>query len=232
MTVKAVVFDLDGTIVDFNLDYRSARAEVIQYLSNQGFPQSIFSLTESVFAMLKKLEICIKNNRVNDKDYSKLRRDALAILERYEMQSAKSTKLVPGIFETLQALKKMKLQLGIFTVNGQKTTKHILSTFRLKPFFNSVVTRDSVHTVKPNPIHLETALKSLKAKPEETLVVGDSIWDMKTAKELHVFAIGVSTGVSSPEELTRAGADCLISSPIDLIPLVEKLNERTEQLMH
>jgi len=230
MTVKAVVFDLDGTIVDFNLDYKSARAEVIQLLNNKGFPQSLFSINESVFEMLKKLEIYMQNHRLTNKDYSKLKRDVLAILEKYEMQSAASTQPVPGIFETLQALKKMKLKLGLFTVNSQKATDHVLSTFRLKPFFQAIVTRDSVPTVKPNPIHLETALKSLKVKPEETLVVGDSVWDIKTAKELNVFAVGVATGVSTPGELTRAGADCLITSPIDLITLVEKLNEKNEQL--
>jgi len=225
MTVKAVVFDLDGTIVDFNLDYKSARAEVIQFLGNHGLPQSIFSLNESVFEMLKKLEIYMQNHRISREDYSKLKRNVLAILEKYELESATSTQLVPGIFETLQALKKMKLKLGIFTVNSQKSTEHILSTFRLKSFFKAVVTRDSVPTVKPNPIHLETALRSLKAKPEETLVVGDSVWDMKTAKELNVFAVGTSTGVATPEELALAGANCLISSPTDLITLVEKLNQ-------
>jgi len=229
MTVKAVVFDLDGTIVDFNLDYKSARAEVIQFLSNQGFPQSIFSINESVFEMLKKLEIYIKNNRNNNKDYSKLRKDVLSILERYEMKSAESTQLVPGVVEALQALKKMKLKLGLFTVNSKKVTEHILSTFRLKPFFKTVVTRDSVPTVKPNPIHLETALKSLKAKPEEALVVGDSVWDIKAAKELNIFAVGASTGIATPEELTRAGANCLITSPIDLITLVEELNQTEQQ---
>jgi len=228
MTVKAVVFDLDGTIVGFKLDYKSARAEVIQFLSNHGFPQSIFSLNESVFEMLKKLEVYIKNHHMSNKDYSKLKKAVLAILEKYEMQGAKSTQLVPGALETLQALKKMKLKLGLFTVNNRKSTEHVLSTFRLKTFFKTVVTRDSVATVKPSPIHLETALKSLKAKPEETIVVGDSAWDMKTAKELNVFAVGASTGFATPEELTRAGANCLISSPIDLIELVERLNERTE----
>jgi len=227
MTVKAVVFDLDGTIVDFNLDYKSARAEAIQLLSNQGFPQSIFSLNESVFEMLKKTEIYIKNHRISDRDYSKLKRDVLAILEKYEVESAKLTQLVPGILETLQTLKRMRLKLGIFTVNGKKTTEQVLSTFRLKPYFQIVVTRDSVPTVKPNPVHLETVLKSLKVKPEETLVVGDSRWDMEAARELKVFAVGVSTGVASPQELARAGANCLISSPLDLIALIEKLNAPT-----
>lgn len=229
MTVKAVVFDLDGTIVNFSLDYKSARAEVIEFLNNHGFPQSIFSINESVFEMLKKLDVYIKNHHMNSKDYSELKKGVLAILERYEMQGAKSTQLLPGAFETLQALKKMKIKLGLFTVNNKKSTEYVLSTFQLKPLFQAVVTRDSVPKVKPDPVHLETVLKSLKVKPEETVVVGDSAWDMKTAKELNVFAVGASTGFATPEELTREGAICLISSPIDLISLVEKLNEKPEQ---
>jgi len=228
MAVKAVVFDLDGTIVSFNLDYKSARAEVIEFLSNHGFPQSVFSINESVFEMLRKLEIYIKNHRLSEEDYPRLKREVLAILERYEIESAMSTRLVPGILETLQALRKMKLKLGLFTVNSEKATEQILSTFRLHPFFQIVVTRDSVLKVKPNPIHLETVLKGLKVKPEETMVVGDSVWDMKAAKELKAFAVGASTGIASPEELTRGGADCLISSPTDLIVLIEKFNQYKE----
>ena len=228
MTIKAVVFDLDGTIVRFNLDYKSARAEVIQFLSNQGFPASVFSINESIFEMLKRAEILVQNRRIR-KDFSELKKDALAIMEKYEKESAQTTELLPGALETLQALEKMKLKLGIFTVNGQRTTDQILSTFRLKPFFKAVVTRDSVLKVKPNPVHLETVLKKLKAKPEETIVVGDSRWDMTAAKELKVYAVGATTGIATPEELTKAGADCLITSPTDLIALVDKLNEKKQQ---
>jgi len=92
-----------------------------------------------------------------------------------------------------------------------------------------VVTRDSVPTVKPNPVHLETALKKLKVNATEAIVVGDSIWDMKSAQELHVFAVGVTYGVSTPEELTRAGANCLVSSPTDLITLIEEKNKHSRE---
>ncbi len=229
MNVKAVVFDLDGTIVSFNLDYKSARAEVIQFLSNQGFPQSVFSMNESVFEMLRKADIYMQNHRVGPKDFSKLKKDVWNIMEKYEMQSARSTQLIPGILETLQTLKEMKLSLGLFTVNSQKATNHILSTFRLRPFFKAVVTRDSVNFIKPNPVHLETVLKALKAKPEETIVVGDSVLDMKAAKGLNVFAVGTTTGLATPEQLTQAGASCLISSPLDLIALLEKLGKTEQQ---
>ena len=62
-------------------------------------------------------------------------------------------------------------------------------------------------------------------KPEQTIVVGDSTMDMKSAQELNVFAIGTSTGFATPEQLTHAGANCLISSPLDLTELIEKLNQ-------
>jgi HAD superfamily hydrolase (TIGR01549 family) len=225
MTIQAVVFDLDGTIVQFNLDYKAARAEVIEFLVNQGFPQSVFSMNESVFEMLKKTEIYMQNHKIG-KNFPQLKKDVLSIMEKFEMQSAKTTQLVPGIREALQALKERKLKLGLFTVNSKKATEHILFTFRLKSYFNTVVTRDSVSFVKPNPIHLETALKALKAKPEETIVVGDSIMDMKSAQELNVFAVGTSTGFATPEQLTQAGANCLISSPLDIIELVEKLSQK------
>jgi len=225
MTTKAVVFDLDGTIVNFNLDYKAARAEVIEFLATQGFPRSLFSLNESIFEMLKKVEISMRNKGKNQKQFTKLKETVLTHLEKYELESAKSTSPIPGILEALKALKQMKLKLALFTVNSKKSTNIVLNTFHLKGFFDAVVTRDSVPTVKPNPVHLETALKKLKVKPVEAMVVGDSISDMKTAQELHVFAVGVTYGISTSEELTHAGANCIISSPTDLIKLIEEIDK-------
>lgn len=229
MNLKAVVFDLDGTIVSFNLDYKAARAEVIEYLTREGFPQSIFSLNESVFETLKKVEIYVQNHHAIAKDLAKLQKEVWNIMEKYEIESAKTTQLLPGILETLQTLKKMKLKLGLFTVNSQKATDQIMSTFRLKPYFKAIVTRDSVKMVKPNPVHLETVLKALKVKPKETIVIGDSALDMKAAQGLDVFAVGTSTGFAAPDQLTEAGANCLITSPLDIITLVEKLGNQTEK---
>jgi len=227
MTIKAVVFDLDGTIVNFNLDTQAARAEAIEHLTKQGLPRSLFSLNESVFDMLKKAEITMRNSGKNKKEYTKLKETVLRILEKHEMQSARTTTLVPGIVETLKTLKEMKLKLALFTVNSKKSTNYILNTFNLKKTFDAIVTRDSVTTVKPNPIHLETTLKKLKTKPTETIVVGDSTSDIKTAQELHALAIGVTYGTSTPQQLTQAGANCLITSPTDLITLIQKTPPKT-----
>ncbi len=65
MAVKAVVFDLDGTIVTFNIDYMTVRAEVKSLLIKEGFPASILSTKESIFEMLKKAEIFLKNRALH-----------------------------------------------------------------------------------------------------------------------------------------------------------------------
>ena len=222
--IKAVIFDLDGTIVDFNLDYKSLRAEVIQTLNNEGIPSSIFSMNESIFNMLKKADIYVRNNGRKDIDIARVKKEVLSVANRYESQAAHATSLVPGILEALKTLNKMKMKLAIFTVNGEKSASYIIRSFRLKRFFDVMITRESVSAIKPNPAHLEATLKALNVEPKEAIVVGDSKWDMGCAQELNVIAVGVATGISSPKELINAGATHLISSAIHLPKLIQQLN--------
>lgn len=223
MLVKAAVFDLDGTIVDFNLDYKTLRAEVKRFLVGRGFPPSVFSINESVFGMLRKAEIYMRNNE--GEGIGEIKKQVFSMADRYEMEAARQTSLVSGAVDVLNELRKMNLKMAIFTVNGEKATNYVLRTFRLKKFFTAVVTRERVARVKPDPDHLEAALKLLGVAPEEAVVVGDGVPDVESASALGAFAVGVTTGFSSPEQLVSAGADCLITSLIDLPVLIRKLNE-------
>jgi len=226
LTIKAVIFDLDGTIVNFNLDYKAVRADVIQFLTKRGFPSSTLSVNESIFEMLKKAEIYMRNKGEENQHIIKVKEDALSLASRHELEAAQSTSLMPGVLEALKELRKMGLRTALFTVNGEKSTSYILRCFRLKRFFDAVITREHVCAVKPDPAHLEDVLKTLDVEPEEAIVVGDGTGDMKCAKELGVVAVGMTTGISSPEELTRAGATYLVSSFTELLTLIQKLTER------
>ena len=226
MTIKAVVFDLDGTIVDFNIDFKAARAEVIRLLTKQSLPSSLISVNESLFVTLKKVEKRMKENGKEEQEFVKLKEKVIAVVERYEAKAARETNLIFGILETLKTLMEMKLKIALFTANGEKSTNHILSRFRLRQFFDAIITRESVLAVKPDPVHLEAALKALKVRPEEAIVVGDSVRDMECARRLKVLAVGVTTGFSAIEELTRAGADYLASSSTDILSLLQNFNRK------
>jgi HAD superfamily hydrolase (TIGR01549 family) len=225
MTIKAVVFDLDGTIATFNVDYRAVRAEVRSFLIRAGLPASILSINESIFEMLKKTEIFLKNNGRSEKAFKEIRAKALQIAEGYELEAAKTTSLLSGVLETLKALKKMDLKIGLCTINSERSTNYILKRFGIAEFFDAVTPRDKVKYVKPSTEHLEATLNALEVNPEETMVVGDGAGDMRCAKELKAIAVGLPTGVSSPKELISSGANYFVTSITDLQTLIEYLNK-------
>jgi HAD superfamily hydrolase (TIGR01549 family) len=229
MTVKAVIFDLDGTVASFNIDYKAVRAEVRSLLIRAGLPASILSTNESIFEMLKKTEIFMKNNGKSEKAFEDIRAKASEIAEKYELEAAKTTSLLPGILEILKALKKMNLKIGLCTINSEKSTNYILKRFAITQFFDAVTPRDSVKYVKPSSEHLEATLNALGVKPEETMVVGDGVSDMKCARELNVIAVGLPTGVSSPKELINSGANYFITSITDLPTLIGYIGKTPEE---
>jgi phosphoglycolate phosphatase len=225
MRVKAVIFDLDGTLANFNLDYKTVRAEVKSYLIKRGVPASAVSVKESVFEMLRKTEIFARNSNKPAKFLEEVRNEAFAMTEKYELEAAASTSLMPGALETLKALRRMNLKIGLCTINSEKAVNYILNRFGITDYFDVTVPRNKVNQFKPHPEHIETALKALGASANDTVIVGDSITDMQSAKELKAFAVGLPTGVSTMEQLMRNGANYIATSIIDLPLLIEKINK-------
>jgi HAD superfamily hydrolase (TIGR01549 family) len=226
--IKAVIFDLDGTLVSFNIDYKAVRADVRNLMIKRGLPASLFSINESIFEMLKKTEIFMKNNGKSEKSTEEIREKALAIAEKYELEAAKTTSLLPGVLDTLKDLKELNLKMGLCTINSEKSTNYILKRFKISEFFDAVSPRNNVKYVKPNTEHLEATLKALDVKPEEVIVVGDGVSDIKCAKELQAIAVGLLSGVSSPKDLIGAGANYLIESVTDLIALIDCINKASK----
>jgi HAD superfamily hydrolase (TIGR01509 family) len=175
--------------------------------------------------MLKKAEIFLRNSDKSS-TLNEIRNEALEIADKYELEAARETDLLPGVNETLKNLKKMNLKIGLFTLSGDKSVNYILKRFKLTNFFSVTIPRNKVNYVKPNPEHLETALKVLNVTPEETIVIGDGIVDIQTAKELNISAIGLTTGTSTVAQLTKHGADYIITSITDIIPLIETINKQ------
>lgn len=224
MVVKAVIFDLHGTIVEYKVNSKAARTEVTEYLISQGIPPSFFSPSESYFEALNKLEEYVRDRPVEGKTYHQLRDAVFNILDRYELENIASTRLTPGMLDTLKTLKRRGLKLGLLTVNGQKATDRLLSKFRLNGYFQAVITRESAPRLKPHPLHLEILLRLLEVSPQEAVVVGDSTSDIKVAHALKALAVSVLGGIAQKDELIRAGTDYLSNSPSDLVALIDKLS--------
>jgi phosphoglycolate phosphatase-like HAD superfamily hydrolase len=225
MVVKAVVFVLDETIADFNLDQMTMKAEVRSHLVKEGIPASVLLTNESMFDMLKKAEIFLKNSGKSDRSVVKTRKEVWSLAQQHELEAAKTASLVPGIVEVLEALKKMQLKLGLVTTKGEKTANYILKRFGLSKFFNSVTPREKVKSVNPSYKHLESAIKALHVKPEEAMLITKDDQDISCGRELNVLVIGLTKGLSSEKEFTAAGVNYLISSILEVPRLVETINK-------
>jgi pyrophosphatase PpaX len=225
LAIEAVIFDLDGTLANFNLDYKTLRSEVRTYLMSKGVPASLFDVNESIFEMLKKAEIYEKNTSKSTEAFKEIRTQALSIAEKYEMEAASTTSLITGAVETLKDLQKMNLKMGLCTTSSEKASNYILQRFKIDSFFKVVVPRDKVNYVKPHIEQFELALKTLGVHPKATLIVGDSVVDMQSAKELKAIAVGLPTGLTTTEQLMSNGATYIVTSLTDLPVLVKKIKE-------
>jgi phosphoglycolate phosphatase len=225
LPIEAVIFDLDGTLANFNLDYKALRGEVKEYLIHSGVPPSVLNVNESVFEMLNKAEIYIKNNGKSEQTFEAIRSQALNIAEKYELDASKTTSLLPGAIETLKELKKMGLKMAICTTSCDKAANYIVQRFKVDNYFQILVSRDKVKNVKPSTEQCETALKALKVRPKSMLVVGDSEADMKSGRELKAVTVGLTTGFATKEQLTVAGANYIITALTDLPTLIKERNK-------
>jgi len=225
LPIEAVIFDLDGTLANFNLDFKTLRADVRSYLMRRGVPASVLSVNESIFEMLAKSEIFVKNNGKHSEAFEEVRSQALAIAEKYEMEAASTTSLMPGAKDTLDELKRMNVKMGLCTTSSEKAANYILQRFKIEDYFQIVVARDRVKYVKPHTEQFEVALKALGASPQNAVIVGDSVVDMQSAGELKIIAVGLPTGFSIMEQLMNNGANYIITSLSDLPTLIKKVNE-------
>jgi phosphoglycolate phosphatase len=226
LVIRAVIFDLDGTLTAFNLNIKACRTEVIRQLTERNLPRSLFSLKETAFDMLVKTKEYLTTEKVEKQDYGELRKLVFDVVKKFELEAAKKTMLFAGVSETLQTLKDLKVKIALCTISGEEATKYLLNRFNLRRFFDAVITREDVEMVKPHPVHLKAALDALEVGANEALLVGDSVKDMECARQLDVLAVGVATGISSVRQLSGSGANYLASSANDIPFLVKQLNSQ------
>jgi pyrophosphatase PpaX len=177
MKLKGFIFDLDGTLLNtIPVCYVAFRKTFQKYLGRHYSDQEIASLfgptEEGIFK--KILPHCWQ--------------DALAdYLTEYEKEQKGSTPF-PGIVDILTLLKSNHLRLAIVSGKGLASMNISLNETGLSPFFETVITGSETGAEKP--FHIRQVLKAWKIAPEEAAYIGDTVYDVKAAKEVGLLPIG------------------------------------------
>ena len=211
---KAVIFDLDGTLIHSAPDLHAALnrlmslegrrlleiAEVVRMIGD-GVPK----LVERGYKATGDIPVTAE---LDDK--------TAHFIDDYEKHATDLTTLFPNVAETLKFLTENQVSMGICTNKPQAATLKVLEHFGLSDVFEAVVGGDQLGGVrKPDPRHLMAALDLLNVAPKDAVMVGDSPNDIDVAINAEVLSVAVSFGYRRVP-VTAMGATHIIDDFADL----------------
>lgn len=209
--IHNVLFDLDGTIVDTNELIIESFLHVLndklamQITRDQLIPQMGGPLVDQFQYFTGR---SIVDQQVADyRKYNLMRHD--------EMVS-----VFPYVNEVVQAFAKHGIKMGVVTTKMRDTTKRVLQMFDLLPYMQTVVTLEDVEHAKPHPEPVQRALDALQAEPKETVMVGDSSFDILSAQQAGVCSAGVAWSLKGVAALSVYKPDWILNDIRDLYDIV------------
>ncbi|APF39294.1 phosphoglycolate phosphatase (plasmid) [Chelatococcus daeguensis] len=214
---KAILFDLDGTLVDSARDLTDA---VNALLAEEGLPQVSLAAVKSMIGdgAAKLVERALA---ATGGDLSRLPAHVVRFLAIYETGAAGHTAAYPGVPEVLHELKRRGLRLAVVTNKPYAATMDILEALGLAGFFGAVIGGDSLPERKPHPAPLQAALARLEVSPEAAIMVGDNYHDVEAARAAGVRAFAVTYGYSHRPH-AELGADRLLDTMSELPLLLDE----------
>lgn len=212
MTTRLAVFDCDGTLVDGQasicnaMDRAFASAGMAAPDRSQVRRIVGLSLPQAVRRLLPEHDDALHLEIAES--YKRAFREARASGELSEP-------LFEGIAEAIAALREAGWLLGVATGKSNRGLEHCLAMHGLSGDFVTLQTADR-HPSKPDPAMLRAALAEALAEPADSVMIGDTQFDMAMAVAAGVPAIGVAWGYHDPAELRDAGAKFVAANPVEL----------------
>ena len=212
MKYKAVLFDVDGTLISVYSVTRCLKDVFKHFGVKMG---TIRGMAHK--SMGYQIEEFIEKDYPQLKD--KMKEFNSYYLRLYVKNYRKYSGLLPYVKTTFNFLDKRKVKIGIVTTKRRKTALAVLKGFKVK--YNILVSYDDVRHRKPHAEPVLKACKLLKVKPKDCIFFGDHSFDMMSAKAAGCTAVGVLTGVRNRKELKKSGADFIIKNLKDARRLIE-----------
>ncbi|RCS26147.1 HAD family hydrolase [Polaribacter sp. WD7] len=216
MKYKAVIFDLDGTLVNSIKDIADAMNTVLEQKNYPTYDYATY--TTFVGSGIKSLVLkALTEQNPNTQEVTACLN---AMMQVYSKNCTHKTIPYNGILELLDVLKKKQLKVSILSNKEDSLTKKVANAL-LPNYITPVLGLKEEVLKKPNPTVALQICKNLEVTPEETIYVGDSDVDILVAKNANMLPVGVSWGFRDQEELLNSGAVHILQTPLDLLTILQ-----------
>jgi len=216
----AVLFDLDGTLMDSVYQHVLAWREA---LAEHDIDLSVWRIHRRIGMSAGLLVNALLRETGRELDPGEVGRLQDAHARAFE-RLLPQVRPLPGAAQLLHRLTETGIPWAIATSGGRASAVPTLDVLGVTPAV--VVTREEVPYAKPDPHLFLTAARRLRVAIEESIVVGDSVWDMLAAQRARALGVGLLTGGYGREELERAGAFRVYDDPADLDRHLDELGIR------
>ncbi len=217
--IKAVIFDLDGTLVNSLNDLAISTNYA---LTQHGFkPHPVDAYKYFVGdGMVKLIERTIPSDSLNEETFKSVFECFMAY---YRENFLQNTVAYEGINDLLTVLLDMKLKLAVVSNKADSMTKRVVSEIFGDDIFSIVIGKCDGYPTKPNPTSTLEVMAKMGLKPQECVFVGDSGMDMLTAVNAGCYPLGVLWGFRTADELIKNGAKALAKTPSEIISIIKEI---------
>jgi len=220
----AFLFDLDGTLIDSVYQHVLAWKEA---LDREGVELSVWRIHRKIGMsgglftniLLRETGLEITAERLD-----RLRERHAEAFNRMHAQGA--VRPLPGARELLDYLTAQGIPWAIATSGRMETAAANLRALGVDPSQVPVVTRDQVRHAKPDPDLFIEAAERLGVDIRQSLVIGDSVWDMLAAQRARTLGVGLLSGGYGEAELQQSGAFRVYQDPADLLRHIDEVAAR------
>jgi HAD superfamily hydrolase (TIGR01509 family) len=211
-TIRGVIFDLDGTLVDSNEAHVLAWIEA---LAEFGWTVTAAQVRPLIGMGADKLLPALIGVAEDGPDGRPISGRRARLLARFAPQ----LRPFPGVRALLDALRRRGLRLAVATSAVREDAERLLARAGLHDCFDVVVSADEAARSKPDPDIIEAAREALGLPPSEVVMVGDTRFDIAAARRAGITAIALRCGGSADETLAEAAA--IYDDPADLLAQLE-----------
>lgn len=217
MANRAVIFDLDGTLLDTLADLA---ASVNRVLARRGYPQH--DLDEYCWFIGHGSAVLITRALpAAERTPDGIRACLQELLDDYGKNWHTLTRPYEGILDLLQAIAERHIPMAVVTNKPHRFAALMIGHYFGRTSFCSVAGQRDGIPKKPDPSQALTAARNMGAPAESCIFLGDSAVDMETARRAGMIAVGAGWGFRPAAELHEAGAMHVIDHPLDLIGLLQ-----------